>query len=156
MVEYKIADVKAEGMLSDVENTIIRKKAKKFQLIDNHPEPNEVAYIERSGKWSRCLHEDQVPQALRLVHNVHGHFSDGITLHRCIGKFFWPTRNKDVVYFCRTCPQCQILGPLKPSQGLLPIVQLQPLINLQKLASSMLATWVLPRTKPSSCQCTTK
>ena len=40
--------------------------------------------------------------------------------------YFWPSRHKDIKYFCRTCPQCHILDRLRPSQGLLPIVQLQP------------------------------
>ncbi len=55
---------------------------------------NELAYVERSGQWSRCIHESEVPEALKLLHNIHGHFSDQITIMRCIGKFFWPSRHK--------------------------------------------------------------
>ena len=126
VVEYMVLHTEAHGVLAEVENTIIRKRAEKFRLIDNYPEKNELAYVERNGQWARCLHESEVPQALKILHNVHGHFSDQITNKRCVGKYFWPSRNKDVKYFCRTCPQCQMLGPLRPSQGLLPIVQLQP------------------------------
>ena len=95
-------------------------------MIDNFPERNELAYIEWSGQRARYLHKSELPDALRLLHNIHGHFSDQIITKRCVGKFSWPTRHKDIKYFCRTCPQCQMLGPLRPSQGLLPIVQLQP------------------------------
>ena len=126
IVEAQGLQARAKGVLAEVEETIVKGKAKRFVMIDNHPERNELAYVERSGQWARCLHESEVPQALRLLHNIHGHFSDQITTRRCIGKFFWPSRNKDIKYFCRTCPQCQMLGPLRPSQGLLPIVQLQP------------------------------
>ena len=45
-------------------------------MIENRPERNELAYVERSGQWSRCIHESEVLQALKLLHNVHGHFSD--------------------------------------------------------------------------------
>ena len=116
----------AKGILAEVEKTIMAKKATRFVMIDDFPERNELAYIERSGQWARCLHKSELPDALRLLHNIHGHFSDQITTKRCVGKFYWPTRHKDIKYFCRTCPQCQMLGPLRPSQGLLPIVQLQP------------------------------
>lgn len=62
-----------------------------------------------------------------LLHDVHGHFSKDITFRRTIGRFFWPTRHTDIEKFCRSCPQCQMLGPLKPTQGHLPVVSLQPL-----------------------------
>ena len=39
-------------------------------MIENYPERNELAYIERAGQWSRCLHEPEVAQALRHLHNV--------------------------------------------------------------------------------------
>jgi len=44
-----------------------------------------------------------------------------------VGRYFWPTRVKDIYYYCRTCINCQLVGPLRPSAGLLPIIQLQPL-----------------------------
>ena len=135
VVEYKLLGFQDQGLMKKAFKKIISKRAKNFLLIDNEGiqsadgkrMPNELAFIERSGKLSRCLHETEVVDALRVVHNLHGHWSNDITFQRCIGKFYWPSRAKDVNYYCRTCPQCQMLGPLKPSQGLLPIVQLQPL-----------------------------
>ena len=126
VIEVEGTLARAQGVLAEVENTIVKRKAKRFIMIDNYPERNKLAYVERSGQWARCIYESEVTQALNLLHNVHGHFSDQITIKRCIGKFFWPSRHRDIKYFCRTCPQCQMLGPLRPSQGLLPIVQIQP------------------------------
>lgn len=62
----------SQGDLSEVENTIIKKLAMRFELIDHWPEQNELANFERPGKWSRFVHESQVPEALGLIHNVRG------------------------------------------------------------------------------------
>lgn len=48
----------------------------------------ELAYIEASRKYSRCLHESEIAEALILIHNVRGHSSEAITLQRAIGKFY--------------------------------------------------------------------
>ena len=126
VVEAKITgDCRTEGFLSESSTRIAKRKSDKYILVDG--EPKELAYRERNGKLARCLHEPEVPKVLILLHNVHGHFAEGITLRRAIGRFFWPTRHKDITEFCKTCANCQMTGPLRPSQGLLPIVSLQPL-----------------------------
>ena len=135
VVSYKLQGIIGEGLLEEIITKIVRKKSVRFVLIDNqdleaesgNQSPNSLAYIEKNGKYSRCLHEPEVSGALEILHNIHGHWSDEITMQRSIGKFFWPTRSRDIKEFCRTCPQCQMLGPLRPSQGLLPIVHLQPM-----------------------------
>ena len=43
-----ILHTEAHGVLAEVENTIIRKKAEIFRIIDNYPEKNELAYVERN------------------------------------------------------------------------------------------------------------
>jgi len=81
-----------------------------------HGATKDLAYRERNDRLARCLHEKEVAATLVLLHNVHGHFSDGITLQRSIGNFFGPTRYKDVTEFCKTCTSCQMKDPLKPTQ----------------------------------------
>ena len=62
---------------------------------------------------------------MEMHHNLHGHFTDQITMKRCLGKFYWPTRDKDIYEYCRSCPNCQMIGHLRPTTGLLPVVSLQ-------------------------------
>lgn len=57
VVEFKIIYTKTKGILSDIENLIIRKRARSFHLIDNYLDPNELAFIKRSRRWSRCIYE---------------------------------------------------------------------------------------------------
>lgn len=124
------------SFLTKAATKITEKKAGSYVLIEQGPDDTPrsmtdtgpiLAYRERNGKLSRCIHESQVPDVLQLVHDMHGHFANDITFRRTIGRFFWPTRHKDVQEYCRTCLPCQMLGPIRPTQGLLPVVSLQPL-----------------------------
>lgn len=126
VVEYHKTGVsKTESILAETEHKITKRKAKRFILIEHDDDTCELAYRESSGKLSRCIHQGQVFGTMEILHNLHGHFSDQITLKRCVGKFYWPTRYKDIYAFCRSCPNCQMIGPLRPTKGLLPVVSLQ-------------------------------
>lgn len=114
------------SFLEHYQDKVTRLQAKYFIMVEDE-KGCRLAYKERSGKLSRCIHPGEIQRAMVILHNVHGHFSSDITLQRSIGRFWWPTRRKDIVAFCRSCFQCQSLGPLKPTQGLLPVLHLQPL-----------------------------
>ena len=43
------------------------------------------------------------------------------------GKYYWPTHVKDAMRYSRDCDACQRFGPLKPTLGLKPILNLQPM-----------------------------
>ena len=43
------------------------------------------------------------------------------------GRYYWPTRIKDTMRYLRECDACQRFGPLKPTVGLKPILNLQPM-----------------------------
>ena len=91
------------------------------------PRPEGLGYGERNGKISRCIVKKDVDKTLEVLDEVHRHFSDSITTLHTIGVAWWPHRMYDIFRFYRNCIQCQILGPLRPSQGLLPILFLQPI-----------------------------
>ena len=61
------------------------------------------------------------------MHNVHDHFSERIILQRTIERYYWSTRHKNVVEFCKTCMNCQMLDSLKSTQELLLVIFLQSL-----------------------------
>ena len=83
----------------DPEQKVTRTRAMRFSLVEG--EQPMLAYRERSGELSRCLHPGEVRKALEILHNVHGHFSTDITMKRAMGIFYWPTRRKDITEFCR-------------------------------------------------------
>lgn len=62
------------------------------------------------------------------LHEVHGHFSTGITLRRAIGRVFWPNRARDISKFCWMCVACQMMGPAKKNARIPHrILQVQPM-----------------------------
>ena len=76
---------------------------------------------------AECVNEDEVMGILEQCHDNHGHFGGKLLLARLIGRFYWPSRAKDAAYYARTCKECQLFGPLRPSAGIKPIVHLQPM-----------------------------
>ena len=116
--ELNTGAVSGDGPLMEAEPKVTEKKAQKFVLIEADAGKAGLAYRERSGKLSKCIHEPQVYRIMIVLHELHGHFSDQITMKRCIRKFFWPTRHKDIFILCRSCPMCQMIGLLgKPNLG---------------------------------------
>ncbi|KAJ8175493.1 hypothetical protein LV161_008779 [Aspergillus fumigatus] len=88
---------------------------KRFSLINVEGE-YLLAYHEANGKWSQCVLQSQLQGVLCLLHDVHGHFAARISLGRAIGRYYWPCRYQTLVEYCRSCPQCQVVG-LKPPKG---------------------------------------
>jgi len=107
---------------------VLRRSSSKFILSIPHEnqESPQLYYRERNGNLSTCLKAKEVMPVLHQLHDMHGHFAAGLVLKRAIGKYYWPTRVHDIHYYCHSCHACQLVGPLRPSVGLLPIVELQP------------------------------
>lgn len=131
IVQYKLLGeiTPREGGPASTRNAIRRVKrlAPRFRLIEL-PDRVELGYIEKNGKTSACLRTDeQIEEAKRQLHDVHGHFAANQTISQSIGRFYWPTRAKELHEYARTCHECQLIGPLRPSAGLAPVLQLQPL-----------------------------
>jgi transposase InsO family protein len=126
IVEYRLF-ARDQGDGSKSARKRLEKKAADFRLVDKKGAVPRLAYVERDGSQSWCLHPEQVNEALQYAHDCHGHFADAITLKRLMGKFYWPTRAKDTPVFCRSCANCQYFGPRRPSQLQKPILHLQPL-----------------------------
>ena len=131
-----------DGMpLTAQRKRLTRQKAKSYRLIEvtsveaqvTQQEglavklPNHLVYVERNGKEAFCIRQKQVPTILNYLHDCHGHFAAGILSCTLIGRYYWPSRGKDVYVHCATCPSCQLIVPLKPSVTQLAIVHLQPL-----------------------------
>ena len=104
---------------------LVRKQAARYRIYDG--QSKGLFFVERGGKMAECVNEDEVMGILEQCHDNHGHFGGKLLLARLIGRFYWPTRAKDAAYYARTCKECQLFGPLRPSAGIKPIVHLQPM-----------------------------
>ncbi|KAI7806491.1 hypothetical protein IRJ41_006936, partial [Triplophysa rosa] len=76
-----------------------------------------------------------VPESMRLKvlqmgHSVPwaGHLGQQKTLSTIAGRFYWPKLYTDVVDFCKSCPECQLVKPSKKSDRA-PLVSL-PIIDI--------------------------
>jgi len=88
---------------------------------------NRVVFVERDGKEAFCVRAVEVESILYQLHHCHGHFAAGVLLRTVIGRYYWPTRWKDIIVYCATCPSCQMIGPLKQLVSQMAILHLQPL-----------------------------
>ena len=125
IVKYKIRNViRTNNFLFETIHKVSEKKTRRFLLIENRDFRN-LTYIERSRRYNRCLHVEEVIQTLVLLHNVCEHFSKKITQARTIEKYYWSTKFKNIFEFCRSCSNCQMLNSLKSIESLLSIVFIQ-------------------------------
>lgn len=138
IVEYKLTAkipyekiVESEGQVPDAPTVErwkrrMKQQSPRFVMMDGEG-TSILLYREKGGGLAKCAKKDEVRRVLQWAHDVHGHFSEGITLKNLITRYYWPTRHRDVAYYCKSCPNCQKVGPLRPSQSVLPIIQLQPM-----------------------------
>lgn len=69
-------------------------------------------------------------KVLQLGHSVPwaGHLGQQKTLARIASRFYWPRLYMDVMDFCRSCPECQLVSPSKKGDRA-PLVSL-PVIDV--------------------------
>ena len=132
VIEYKLyGRVSRRETLDESTQKMFKKEANRVIIVDYSetipPKPHQLAYLERNGSKALCIVEADLPTWLHTLHNIYGHWSERIMVSRSVGVVWWPSRSKDIVKYCRSCPQCQFVGPLRPSRGLLPILFMQPM-----------------------------
>lgn len=98
-----------------------------FVIVDLGDGNTCLARWERNSSLSRCILPSQVRNALVDLHNEHGHFSDDLMARKAMGKYWWPSRRKDIYEYFRTCFECQMIGPLRPTASILPVMAYMPL-----------------------------
>ena len=122
---FKAFDVEAD--LPRSARLHLERKSAHFRLQMRGPVAC-LLYVERDGRESWCVHQEDVKGALEWAHDVHGHAAKGLTMARLLGTYYWPTRHQDSLSFCRSCPSCQFGCPFPPrAVGLRPVVHLQPM-----------------------------
>jgi len=120
----------ADSTLSKSRNVqrVLRRSAQDFLLIlaTSTIPKNQLLYRERNGELSTCVRHRDIHDILYRLHDCHGHFAPGLLLRLTVGRYYWPTRVRDIHTYCRTCNNCQLVGPLRQSAGHLPILQVEP------------------------------
>ena len=103
-------------------------------------------------EWNE-VHQIVVPKIFRseiltLSHDapVGGHLGVRKTLDRIRRHFYWPSINKDVSTYCKTCHVCQVVG--KPNKKI-PVAPLKPIPVLEEPFARIVIDCVgpLPKTK---------
>ncbi|KAG2006535.1 hypothetical protein GB937_008685 [Aspergillus fischeri] len=104
VVETLLNDAASLQSITKAERRSVR-RAERYRALPERP--GTLQYRERNGLWSPCIVEDDISRILNIFHNEHTHFSDAITTDRLIGQVYWPTRARDVRYWCQMCDTCQ-------------------------------------------------
>lgn len=104
-------------------------KAGSFVLGEeaDYEEAGRLFYRERDGRLAMCIVEEEIEKVLTEAHDVHGHFTHGITAGRLHSNNYWPSQNADIARWTASCKSCQRVAPIKKSGDIRPIIQLRPM-----------------------------
>lgn len=116
--EFKLA--LGKGELRALEN-----KAKRYRMSEG--QEARLYWQESDGQLAACVLEDEVERVLMNLHDGHGHLAAGITGGRAHGRFFWPTRQKDIGQWVSSCEPCQRMTKMQKSGQSRPILQFGPM-----------------------------
>lgn len=109
---YKLTGSLKEG---EKRNRQVRRESVRYYLLEEAGEP-QLIYGESTGEHSKCVLKTGVTKILDRYHDCHGHFGKDMTLRLLKGRYFWPTRSRDVAEYVKSCDSCQRFGPLRGSQ----------------------------------------
>jgi len=109
-------------------------------------------HVGAGDEW-HVVHQVVVPapyrsQILSLAHDspLSGHMGINKTCRKIMNHFYWPGLRRDVVNYCKSCHQCQVVG--KPNQKI-PVAPLYPIPVISEPFSHVIIDCVgpLPKTK---------
>lgn len=141
IIWYKLSSQLLAKGWSDKEMRRIKRNAVKYVLLiggrkqggamtveERQKCSSGLLYREVTGELARCIRRSEVDNILVKYHDSHGHFAKDMMLRMLRGRYFWPSRSKDVAYYCKSCDSCQRFGPLRPTpRSLRTILSLQPI-----------------------------
>lgn len=64
--------------------------------------------------------------AMHFAYDAHGHLAETLAQRKLIGRYYWPTRFKDVTRYCCSCSNCQFNVRQQRSSILRPLHILMP------------------------------
>ena len=103
----------------------LENRARRFVMVDGGEA--RLVWKERDGQLALCVLEEEVERVLADLHDGHGHFAAGVTGGRAHGRFFWPTRQRDIGRWVASCEPCQRMTKRQKSGQLRSILQFAPM-----------------------------
>ena len=103
----------------------LEKRARRYTMVKGRD--TRLFWREVDGQLVLCVLEEEVERVLRDVHDGHGHFAAGITAGHAHGKYFWPTRQRDIGRWVASCEACQRMTHIQRCGEIRGIMQLAPM-----------------------------
>ena len=117
--------VREECDLGRSEWRALLNRAKRYMLVEGREV--KLLWKEKDGQLALCVLEEDVERVLADLHDGHGHFAAGLTGGRAHGRFFWPTRQRDIGLWVRSCEPCQRMSKVQRSGDLRSILWFSPM-----------------------------
>ena len=127
---YKLTGTTIDETTKNSKHTrfIKRVAARYVLMVQEETERRTLLYRESTGELAKCVKENEVEKIMERYHDCHGHFAVDMTLRMMRGRYYWPSRSKDVARYVKSYDACQRFGPLRPSRR-----ELKTLLNLQPM-----------------------
>ena len=103
----------------------LEQRARRYTMVERRE--TRLFWREVDGQLALCVLEEEVERVLRDLHVGHGHFAAGITAGRAHGKYFWPTRQKDIGWWIASCEPCQGMACIQRCGEIRGIMQFFPM-----------------------------
>jgi transposase InsO family protein len=103
----------------------LENRARRYVMLEG--QEARLAWKERDGQLAFCVLEEEVERVLWELHEGHGHFAAGLTAGRAHGRYFWPTRQRDIGRWVASCEPCQRMTRIQRSGQPRSILQLAPM-----------------------------
>ena len=141
IIKFKLFEHKDdESLLLKFSRKITKKKIQRFLFVEKKTNSMKLTYREKKEKFNKCFYLNQIIKALIIFHNLCKHFSNRIIQQKCLKKYWWSTRFKNIFEYCRSCSNCQMLESLKSTKSLLSIVFMQ---SFDLLRTNFLKSFIL-------------
>lgn len=126
VVRYLLFGMEGLGQgLKRTERKWVTKLANRFVMVE--ASEARLFWREVDSRLAACIREEEVDRILHYLHDTHGHFAWRITAGRCYGKYYWPTRDKDIRRWITSCEACQRVQRQIITPELRPIIQFRPM-----------------------------
>ena len=124
-VKLEGTGAKEELDLGRSERRSLDQRARRYTMVEGRE--TRLFWREVDGQLALCVLEEEVERVLRDLHDGHGHFAAGITAGRAQGKYFWPTRQKDIGRWIASCEPCQRMARIQRCGEIRGIMQFSPM-----------------------------
>ena len=107
------------------ERKMLGRLMRKYVTVDG--KETKLFFRERDGQLASCVLEGEVEKTLHILHEGHGHFATKVSMGRAHGKYYWPSRAKDIAHWVASCEACQRVTKIQKAGQLRSVIQFGPM-----------------------------